>query len=141
MLKTAHCFFYYVLVKAHWLNGDDNMASNYLEERAKKYVGEAHAYHEAHNFLWFSQEVGEEYKKRALALGCNTSDVGARRQLRIELQEKYGLTEVEALNVLNGFHITEYANKYKRIKNMIPTEIIRYYEPEENSEGDYRYDM
>ena len=49
----------------------------------------------------------------------NPIDVGERRELRIELQKWFGLTEIEAINILNGNGITDYVNKYYRIKNEI----------------------
>lgn len=61
-----------------------------------------------------------EYMKKAQALSDkNPIDVGARRRLRIELQERYGLLEIEAMNILNGHLINEYVNRYNRIKNEI----------------------
>ena len=54
---------------------------------------------------------------------CNTSeDVGQRRQLRKELQERYGLLEIEAVNILGGVHGAFYVAKYDRIRNGIPLE-------------------
>ena len=48
-----------------------------------------------------------------------TIDVGERRRLRIELQERYGLLEIEAINILNGYGISDYVNKYYQIRNEI----------------------
>lgn len=45
---------------------------------------------------------------------------GARRELYDELRRIYGVTVVEAVNILNGYHISEYVEKYQRIENMIP---------------------
>ncbi len=41
-------------------------------------------------------------------------DIGERRQLRQDLQERCGITELEAINILNGFHIDTYCIKYLR---------------------------
>ena len=42
------------------------------------------------------------------------------RELEKELQEKYGVTELEAINIINGYHHRDYVEKYYRIKNCIP---------------------
>jgi hypothetical protein len=39
-------------------------------------------------------------------------DIGERRRLRQELQERCGTTELEAVNILNGYHIDVYCMKY-----------------------------
>ena len=36
----------------------------------------------------------------------------------MELQEKYGIAEIEAINIVNGFHFVEYVQKYDNIKNL-----------------------
>lgn len=63
------------------------------------------------NAEWLTLEICQAYRTRALELG-SVNDTGARRDLRIELQKKCDLTEVEALNILAGKHITEYVRKY-----------------------------
>ena len=74
----------------------------------------------AHKGEWITLEAAEEYFLKANALSSkNPVDVGERRQLRIELQERYGLLEIEAINILNGNGIGDYVNKYYRIKNEI----------------------
>ena len=45
---------------------------------------------------------------------------GARRELYDELRRIYGVTVVEAVNILNGYNISEYVEKYQRIENIIP---------------------
>lgn len=68
--------------------------------------------------------IKEEYYTR----GTNTEselpengnqDVGARRKLRKELQSLCGLTETQAINILNGFCISEYMwiNEREWVKN------------------------
>ena len=57
----------------------------------------------------FTMRIAKEYQERADRLPYNgLQDVGERRKLRIELQERCGLTELEALNTLNGFHVRDY---------------------------------
>lgn len=60
-----------------------------------------------------THEIAYTYRDRAEALPYNgMQDTGARRALRIELQERYGVTELEAVNIINGFHIDSYCMKY-----------------------------
>ena len=72
-------------------------------------------------------EVCEEYYKRACEIGGLPEDVGARRELRIELQEKYHLNEVEAVNILNGYHFATYVRlqQYKIEKAIAELEYER----------------
>lgn len=38
----------------------------------------------------------------------------------VELIKIYGVTELEAINILNGYHLEDYADKYYKIKHLIP---------------------
>ena len=49
--------------------------------------------------------------------------VGMVRELGEELQKKYGVTELEAINILRNYNVSDYVNKYYRIKNLIPLRI------------------
>lgn len=60
-----------------------------------------------------TREIAYTYRDRAKALPYNgMQDIGERRALRIELQERCGITELEAINIINGFHIDIYCMKY-----------------------------
>lgn len=60
-----------------------------------------------------THDIACAYRDRAKALPYNgMQDIGERRALRIELQERCGVTELEAINILNGFHIDIYCMKY-----------------------------
>ena len=57
-----------------------------------------------------THEIAYTYRDRAKALPYNgMQDIGERRALRIELQERCGVTELEAVNIINGFHIVSFA--------------------------------
>lgn len=74
-----------------------------------------------HKGDWLSAEAAADYQRRAARLStAGSQDTGARRILRRELQEKYGLLEIEAINILNGFHTSFYVEKYRRIQNCLP---------------------
>lgn len=60
-----------------------------------------------------TESIAYEYRDRATKLPYNgMQDIGERRRLRQELQERCGTTELEAVNILNGYHIDVYCMKY-----------------------------
>lgn len=60
-----------------------------------------------------AESIAYEYRDRAAKLPYNgVQDIGERRRLRQELQERCGTTELEAVNILNGYHIDVYCMKY-----------------------------
>lgn len=62
-----------------------------------------------------TKEIAYEYRNKAKLLAPNgLQDIGDRRKLRIELQERFNLTELEAVNIINGFHIDIYVVIAKR---------------------------
>lgn len=81
-----------------------------VDEKGKKKKHKIQMHHNP-DAEWLTTEICREYHKKALALGT-TNDVGARRDLRIELQKRCDLIEVEALNILDGKHFSEYVRKY-----------------------------
>ena len=78
-----------------------------------------------HHGDWLTWEVAEKYAAkswiyRVLYCGQYIREV---RKLGQELQESYGVTEMEAINILNEHNVADYVAKYHRIKNMIPLRI------------------
>ncbi len=62
-----------------------------------------------------TREIANEYRDRARLLPPNgLQDIGGRRKLRIELQARCNLTELEALNIINGHRIRDYVSIAKR---------------------------
>lgn len=56
-----------------------------------------------------TRKIANEYRDRARLLSPNgLQDIGDRRKLRIELQSRCNLTELEAVNIINGYHIGDY---------------------------------
>lgn len=54
-------------------------------------------------------EIANEYRILAENLPENgRQDTGERRKLRQELQRRCGLSELQAINILNGFHVKDY---------------------------------
>ncbi|MBR4182407.1 MAG: hypothetical protein IKQ56_01160 [Lachnospiraceae bacterium] len=74
---------------------------------------------EQHKGEWLTYEIAMDYYHRAESIPCNDrSDTGIRNVLRKEIQEKYGVTEIEAVNILSGYFIADYAERYRRIKEL-----------------------
>ena len=56
-----------------------------------------------------TRKIANEYRDRARLLPPNgLQDIGDRRKLRIELQSRCNLTELEAVNIINGYHNGDY---------------------------------
>ena len=54
-------------------------------------------------------QIAREYRNKAAKLPENgQQDIGERRVLRQELQVRCNLTELQAVNIINGFHIGDY---------------------------------
>jgi len=75
-----------------------------------------------HKGDYITKAIVEKYQAKAwLFLVMNGYQyTGMVRALGKELQEKYGVTELEAINILNDQNVDDYLNKYNRIKNLIP---------------------
>ena len=67
---------------------------------------------------WLNLEICYEYMKKAAKIGIS-GDVGAKRDLRIELQNRCDITEVEAVNILNGRNFKEYVHNYDIMRGKV----------------------
>lgn len=73
------------------------------------------------SFEWLTLEICNEYRRRAKHLPQDDGqDTGARRELRLELQKRCNILEIEAINILNGYHIQAYVQKYEIMSGAIP---------------------
>lgn len=62
-----------------------------------------------------TKELALEYQRKAAALPDNgLQDIGERRILRQEVQKRFGLLEVEAINLINGFYTDVYMFESRR---------------------------
>lgn len=76
---------------------------------------------ENHKGEFITREICEEYRRLGEKLNAvDCQDIDRHKDLSRELQANYGVTQIEAINILNGYHIAEYVSKYNRIKNRIP---------------------
>lgn len=56
-----------------------------------------------------TKAICDKYRNKALELNEeNPLDIGARRAFRIELQELCGISEIWAINIINGHHVDAY---------------------------------
>lgn len=63
-----------------------------------------------------TKKIAKEYERRASRLPPNgLQDIGKRRELRIELQRRCGLLEIEAVNIINGYYSDIYIAKYEML--------------------------
>ena len=67
---------------------------------------------------WITEEDVRVYQEKAKAINTNGQDIRTTRELRLELQKRFGLLEIEAINILNGFHAASYIKKYERIRTL-----------------------
>ncbi len=86
----------------------------------KLYLAKARKLH--HQGDWLTLEVAEKYRCLAVPFLAfyDGQYIKTVRELGKEMQERYGLTETETINILRGYHIHDYVDKYYRIKNIIP---------------------
>ena len=75
---------------------------------------------ENRDFEWLTEEICKEYKERADRLSQDEGDTGVWRSLRIELQERCHITEVQAYNILRGRNVRDYLNYYGILSGEIP---------------------
>ena len=75
---------------------------------------------EKDEFEWLTMDICREYKRRADSLPSNDGlDIGERRKLRIELQERCHISPIEATNILNGVHCDLYVHMYDILSGKI----------------------
>ena len=73
-----------------------------------------------HKGGWLTLKAAKAYASRAMVYRAiyHGEYVGELRKLGEELQEKYGVTELEAINILFEKNVDDYIAKYRRIKNL-----------------------
>ena len=56
-----------------------------------------------------TRQMAVEYRNRARCLPDNgRQDIGERRVQRMEVQARCNITELAAVNIINGYHISDY---------------------------------
>lgn len=78
-----------------------------------------------HKGYWLTEEVAYRYAKEAKIYRRIYGEqyIGEIRSLGEELQKQYGVTEIEAINILFERNVRDYVNKYYRLRKMIPNDV------------------
>lgn len=93
------------------------------KERDREYLERELKYHNKEK--WLTEEIVVSFQKKAEELaGTEGQITGERKVLCQKLMNEYGVTELEAANILGKFGGTkDYVNKYRRIREQIPLNI------------------
>ena len=81
--------------------------------------------HAQHKGEWLTAEIACEYGAKAWVYRVLSGNqcIGKLREFGKELQERYGVTEIEAINILFERNVADYVNKYYRMQHLIPRRI------------------
>jgi hypothetical protein len=74
-----------------------------------------------HKGEWLTTEVASIYAAKSWIYRVYEGGqyCGKVREIGTELQERYGVTELEAINILFEHNVADYVNRYYRMKNRI----------------------
>lgn len=106
-----------------------NLPYEETEETDLRVIGsELEAYAEvcrqnrSHKGLWLTSDVARKYAAMSWIYREQNGNqyIGKVREIGEELRKLYGLTEIEARNILFERNVSDYVNKYDRIRNLIP---------------------
>lgn len=78
--------------------------------------------HQQHKGMWLTSDVARKYAAKSWIYRVIESNqyCGKVREIGEELQHLYGVTELEAINILFENNVDDYVNKYYRIQHLIP---------------------
>lgn len=77
-----------------------------------------------HKGDWLTMEGVNKYRQLANKINSIDSQlVGERSALCHQMMNEYGITELEATNIINGYNASDYVRKYERIRHQIPLNI------------------
>lgn len=83
----------------------------------KEWVNKQHERHVRNNFKWLDSDTASRYYKKYME---TNRDAASQKRLSDELRKIYGVTDIEAINIVNGRNVGDYINKYERIKTRTP---------------------
>jgi len=74
---------------------------------------------------WLTIEICNEYRRKAESIEeSNSGNVGTKRALQKELQYRCDITELEAINIINGYHAADYVLNYEKMRNHTLVEVV-----------------
>ena len=106
-----------------------NLPYEETEETDLQVIGselEAHAevcrQNRSHKGFWLTSDVARKYAAKSWIYRVQNGNqyIGKVREIGEELRRLYGVTEIEARNILFERNVSDYVNKYDRIRNLMP---------------------
>ena len=78
-----------------------------------------------HKGGWLTEEVARKYSAKSwiYRVANGNQYIGKVKEIGDELRKLYGVTELEAINILAGKNVSDYVSKYQRIKSLIPRKV------------------
>ena len=78
--------------------------------------------HNMHQGDWITADVARKFEAKSWIYRefYGHQYIAEVRKIGEELQKEYGVTELEAINILKGHNVKDYLNKYYRIQHKIP---------------------
>jgi hypothetical protein len=95
---------------------------------AKEWVHKQYDRHIRNDFQWLDSDAAHKYHKIFME---TNRDATSQRRLADELMKIYGVTDIEAINILHGRNVGDYISKYERIKDRIPVNIKKLVDMED----------
>ena len=95
---------------------------------AKEWVNKQYERHIRNDFQWLDSDATHRYHKKFIETNRNAS---SQRRLADELMRIYGVTDIEAINILHGRNAGDYISKYERIKDRIPVNVKKRVDKED----------
>ena len=92
------------------------------------WIEKQHDRHVKNGFKWLDFKAVNQYYK---LYASSNKTTGIQKALCDELTQIYGVTEVEALNILRGFNTEDYINKYERIRTKTSVNVKKKVKNEE----------
>ena len=66
---------------------------------------------------WLTRDICEYYKSKANEISNHSTGDPRFNALCKELRERFDITETQAINILNGYHINEYVAFHERLQS------------------------
>lgn len=78
-----------------------------------------------HKGRWLTLRAAKKYETKSWVWRCvyDNQYIGELKKMQNELMNEYGVTELEAVNILNGRNVRDYVTKYERIRKLIPMRV------------------
>lgn len=77
---------------------------------------------DSHKGKWLTRKVAREYEAKSWIYRVKEEGnyINEVRRLGEELQQEYGVSELEAINILNGNNTADYVAMYEKMRDGIP---------------------